>query len=85
MSYSPLLCPCCGKEMSYFQKTPTMNTLTCKECKSVYTVKTSWGITQELLLAIISVLTGIIALMAFFDIHSINDFGKTNNLRAISP
>jgi transposase-like protein len=76
MSYSHI-CPYCGKEMAYFVKTPTMNTLACKECKSMFTVKTSWGIVQDTILTGITALTGIIALIAFFGIHSIDDLTKS--------
>ena len=72
------LCPFCEKEMGYFEKTPAMNTLYCKECKCTFSEKTSWGVTQDALLTIITVLTGVIALIAFFGIRTIDDLVKSN-------
>lgn len=76
MSYSRI-CPYCGKEtLDFFERTPTIDTLACRECKTMFSVKTSWGITQETILAWISVLTGVIALISFLGIHCIDDLKK---------
>lgn len=81
MMSSVMSCPYCGKEMSYFVRTSTTDMLSCKECKCTFTVKTSWGLTQEALLAAISVLSGVITLIAFLGIHSIRDFLHTHEVQ----
>ena len=70
---SEMICPYCGQEMTYYQRTSTSNMLSCKECKCTFTVKTSWGVTQETLLAVIAIISGAVTLFAFLGIRSYRD------------
>lgn len=73
MGYSKT-CPYCGKTtLSYFERTLTSDTLVCRECKAQFTVRSTWGNTQDLLLTILTFLTGIIGIVAFFGIRTIDD------------
>ena len=74
---SAMLCPYCEKELNCFKRTATANSFTCKDCKSMFTVKTAWGEAQDALCALIAILTGVIALIAFFGIHSIDDLADS--------
>lgn len=70
-------CPYCAKEtLGFFERTPTYDTLACKECKALFTVKTTWGIAQEFILVWLSLISGLIALIAFFGIRCFDDLKK---------
>lgn len=71
---TPMVCPYCGKELSYFIRTSTTDMLSCKECKCTFSVKTRWGLAEDTLLVLISIISGAITLIAFLGIHSVNDF-----------
>jgi hypothetical protein len=67
-------CPYCGKAtLNYFERTPTTCVLACPGCRSLFPVRTTWGIAQELILAGITAFTGIISIIAFFGIRSMDD------------
>ena len=76
MSYSRN-CPYCGQaSLDLFERTPTYDSLACKECRTIFTVKTPWGIAQEIILAWLSLLSELIAIIAFFGIKCIDDLKK---------
>ena len=70
----PLKCPYCSSvELSTFESTATMKTLICQACKKSVVVKTGMGQVLEVAAPGLGVVTGAAAILAFFNIHNINE------------